>query len=554
MSAILSADTLNDFIAPSVACIKPVETLPAPPPSNELAVSVESDKLSPNDAKTAAQISLTDCLACSGCVTSSEAVLVSMQSHNEVLDVLSRHYGDKKFVALLSPQTRAALAVAVGVGGGEAGNMASDLLYRLGFEWVVDTNPFRKISLHYAAEEVVGTGDEEERKNKPVLASSCPGFICYLESTHPELIPHLSNLKSPQAIAGTFIKAMMVGEGKIKGPGEVYVVAVMPCFDKKLEGARGELTSTAWKGELEGEPVRDVDCVITTRELLLLAEARGVRFSAMRRTPLPVPLISSDPAIQAFLTAPAPNGPNSVGSSGGSLMHIISTLITKHPDATLRIQQGRNVDTLDYTLVSPSGETVAKLSRCYGFRNIQNLVRRLKPPKVKTLPRLGGSKGSGAAALTPTAGTAAAARRVAAKRVGAGIHDKALYVEVMACPGGCTNGGGQPKWDDNALWKELEMEPASHRELLAKVDEAYYSANEDDDDALPLGGMSVQLMRRMQREQEEVVDIVQRWSKIAGVAEDKLIRTTYRKVANDIGNRLGEKEVLEMASRNGGGW
>jgi len=554
MSAILSADTLNDFIAPSVACIKPVETLPPPPPSNELAVSVESDKPSPSDAKTTAQISLTDCLACSGCVTSSEAVLVSMQSHNEVLDVLSRHHGDKKFVALLSPQTRAALAVAVGVGESEAGNMVSDLLYGLGFECVVDTNPFRKISLHYAVEEVVGTGNEEERKNKPVLASSCPGFICYLESTHPELIPHLSNLKSPQAIAGTFIKAMMVGEGKIKGPEEVYIVAVMPCFDKKLEGARGELTSTAWKGEPEGEPVRDVDCVITTRELLLLAEARGIGFSAMRRTPLPVPLISSDPAIQAFLTTPVSNGPNSVGSSGGSLMHIISTLITKHPNATLRIQQGRNVDTLDYILVSPSGETVAKLSRCYGFRNIQNLVRRLKPSKVKTLPRLGGSKGSGADALKPTAGTAAAARRAAAKRAGAGVDDKALYVEVMACPGGCTNGGGQLKWDDDALWKELGMEPASHRELLAKVDEAYYSANEEDDDVPPPGGMSVQLMRWIQREREEVVDIVQRWSKIAGVAEDKLIRTAYRKVANDIGNRLGEKEVLEMASRNGGGW
>ncbi|RGP62374.1 cytosolic fe-s cluster assembly factor nar1, partial [Fusarium longipes] len=91
MSAILSADDLNDFISPGVACIKPIETLPsAPPPqSQSLETEVIVDGQQPSANPNApAQISLTDCLACSGCVTSAEAVLVSLQSHAEVLTTL----------------------------------------------------------------------------------------------------------------------------------------------------------------------------------------------------------------------------------------------------------------------------------------------------------------------------------------------------------------------------------------------------------------------------------------------------------------------------------
>jgi len=529
MSTILSAETLNDFIAPSVACIKPVETLPAAPSSSELAVGVEGDATVP-DTRTAAQISLTDCLACSGCVTSSEAVLVSMQSHNEVLSALEQ-FPEKTFVALLSPQSRAALAVALQASETEVANMVSALLTQaLGgkmFEIVVDTNPFRQLSHHYAAEEVVEAIDDPERK-RPILTSSCPGFICYLESTHPVLIPHLSTLKSPQAIAGTFLKALMIGEGRVKSPEDIYTVSIMPCFDKKLEGARGELISSAWRSDSAETPVRDIDCVITTRELLSLAEAKGVDFSTLPRSTQPTPTLSCNATIQRFLTTPATNGPIDSGTSGGTLVSILSTLLSYHLGATLHVQQGRNIDTRDYLILSPTGETIAKLSRCYGFRNIQNLVRRLKPSSTRVLPTFGGRK-------PPT--TPAAARRVS-KRPGAG-DDKMVYVEVMACPGGCTNGGGQIKWDDEAIWKQLGLgQPASQRELLARVDEAYYSSSEGGDEK-EVGGV------------REVVDV---FTRITGVREELLLRTGYRKVANDIGNRLDEKEVLELASRTGGGW
>ena len=90
MSAILSADDLNDFISPGVACIKPIETLPSlAPPAEEDSYQLKFSNEAPLPSDLPpAQISLTDCLACSGCVTSAEAVLVSLQSHSEVLNAL----------------------------------------------------------------------------------------------------------------------------------------------------------------------------------------------------------------------------------------------------------------------------------------------------------------------------------------------------------------------------------------------------------------------------------------------------------------------------------
>ena len=241
MSAILSADDLNDFISPGVACIKPVETLPKQQatPENPYEVTTE-DKVAATEAPPAS-ISLTDCLACSGCVTSAEAVLVSLQSHAEVLSTLDAYRSlplpwtsegeslpeqdGKIFVASVSPQARASIAATYGVSEREAGNMISQLLsgslglksggaQNSAFTWVLDTNTLREIALVSAAEEVtisLNTAKEQEQSTpkKPILASACPGWICYAEKTHPHVLPHISRLKSPQALAGTLIKSVL---------------------------------------------------------------------------------------------------------------------------------------------------------------------------------------------------------------------------------------------------------------------------------------------------------------------------------------------------------
>ncbi|KAI5305012.1 hypothetical protein KEM56_005491, partial [Ascosphaera pollenicola] len=175
MSAILSADDLNDFITPGVACIKPVETLPKQEETENPYEVTTEDKVAQQDLPPA-QISLTDCLACSGCVTSAEAVLVSLQSHAEVLKSLDSapefnffesgnivlknnqscdgSTGPKIFVASVSPQVRASLAATYGLSQQQAGYLIEQFLsgpnglraggqHGSGFSWVVDTNVMR---------------------------------------------------------------------------------------------------------------------------------------------------------------------------------------------------------------------------------------------------------------------------------------------------------------------------------------------------------------------------------------------------------------------------
>ncbi|KAF2706798.1 LET1-like protein [Pleomassaria siparia CBS 279.74] len=618
MSAILSADDLNDFISPGVACIKPIETLPAQKPEDNLnayEVTTE-DKVAASEPPPPAQISLTDCLACSGCVTSAEAVLVSLQSHSEVLSTLDAHpplqlpytvnrgtngmngyyKGEGKlFVASVSPQTRASLAAVFAVSEEDAGNMITQLLsgpaglkaggtHGSDFTWVVDTNVLREVCLVAAADEVAtalapealettyppgSDGAIDTIPRKPILTSACPGWICYAEKTHPYVLPHLSRLKSPQALTGTLIKSVLSSRYHIS-PSQIWHVAIMPCFDKKLEASRSELTSTAWLPDHDSSqnPVRDVDCVITARELLHLAAARNISFSSLPRTPLsssertPFP----DPKLDAFLFSPIRQKPHDAveGSSGGYLYHILQTYQSQNPGSSISVNRGRNADVVEYSLVRGS-DTIVKMARFYGFRNIQNLVRRLKPARISRIPgaKTGGSRRPG--------GNGAAA--------GESVKDYA-YVEVMACPGGCTNGGGQVKVTEVESVRAVEgvhavngdvvssrPGPKEQKEWLARVDEAYFSGSDtestdgDGDQSMKDAGETTDEMHRNADivngiSRTHIQAILSHWAEATGVEKQKLLYTSYRKVESDVGKKKQSdvERVAGLASTLGGGW
>ncbi|KAK1079550.1 Cytosolic Fe-S cluster assembly factor nar1 [Friedmanniomyces endolithicus] len=611
MSAILSVDDLNDFINPGIACIKPVETLPKQQPldngGDPYEVTTE-EKVQAGQPPPPAQISLTDCLACSGCVTSAEAVLVSLQSHSEVLDTLDKHEelpmaeyhggmrgllngvnggaaGQKVFVAIVSPQTRASLAATYNVSEREAGNMISQLLsgphglraggkHGSGFAWVIDTNVMREVALVAAADEAQQALDTPFGDlKKPVLTSACPGWICYAEKTHPHILPHLSKLKSPQALTGTLVKSVLAKKLGIP-PEQVWHMAVMPCFDKKLEASRRELTSHTWHGQ-EGDAVRDVDCVITARELLMLAESRNITFPCLPRTPLskqyapPFP----DPTINTFLfnrrraqKRHRDKANTAIGTSGGYLHHILQTQQLRHPGSSLRITRGRNADVSEYSVVSADdGRELFKAARYYGFRNIQNLVRRLKPAKASRMP--------GAAAARRSGG----ARKPGGGGGGVGEGEYA-YVEVMACPGGCTNGGGQIKVGDVGTLKQglgsgvenggvgQEVLPVQ-REWLGRVDEAYWSGEGSDGGDDDMEGVLDSGQHTERGVDSDVVDGVDRqrvkemldyWAAVTGVELDRLVCTTYRAVKSDVGKSKSEGSEMEkvsaLAVAAGGGW
>ncbi|EJT73357.1 cytosolic Fe-S cluster assembly factor nar-1 [Gaeumannomyces tritici R3-111a-1] len=604
MSAILSVDDLNDFISPGVACIKPVETLPPSQPAgdptleHEVILDGQPGAASSAGAGAPAQISLTDCLACSGCVTSAEAVLVSLQSHSELLSVLDsapalqvrgpdaqgRFSVDgledparRLFVASVSPQSRASLAAACsqGVSESQAGRMLDRLLmgpeglmaggkWGNRFEWVVDTNAARDACLLLGADEVLGrnqTGDAALAK-KPILTASCPGWVCYAEKTHPHVLPHLSRVKSPQALTGTLIKTTLSRVLNIP-PDRIWHLSIMPCFDKKLEASREELTEAVWAGNgAPGRGTRDVDCVITSKEIFMLTESRSIDFFSLPASSLRQQLFPDSTINEFFFPQNSRKRPlPAAGSSGGNLYYILQDVLSAHAGSRLETARGRNVDVVEYTVVAASGETLFRAARYYGFRNIQNLVRKLKPAKPSRMP---GGKPFGSARRVPTG-------RGGGGPGGAGGVEHA-YIEVMACPGGCTNGGGQVKADDQVVATRRGFPgkpgPQEQKQFLAEVDEAYFSADDStasDARDEPSGTASqgadgsgapgcASLVDGIN--QSFVRNALAHWAEITGVPLDKLVFTSYREVISDVGktNITDSERVVQLAGKIGGGW
>jgi hypothetical protein len=213
-------------------------------------------------------------------------------------------------------------------------------------------------------------------------------------------------------------------------------------------------------------------------------------------------------------------------------------------------------------------ETIIKMARFYGFRNIQNLVRRLKPAKLSRMPGARGGVRRPGGAANGAAG-------------GEGVKEYA-YVEVMACPGGCTNGGGQVKVTEVADVRAAEgihavngdaviakPGPKEQKEWLGRVDEAYFSASDEDSgdsdgdqemmdvDSAPTNGVNGRGGDEVNGISRSYIQrVMGHWSTITGVDTQSLLYTSYRKVESDVGKKKQSdvERVAGLASTIGGGW
>lgn len=417
---------LNDFISPSQACIKPVpskaDTFKATEKDAEISVVLDLEPVP--DTVT---ISLNDCLACSGCITSAESVLVSQQTYLQLYTVLEANKeallnGLSKpqlVVVSVSPQSRTAIAARYNISSYEAMLRITQFLKNLGVDYVFDTVLARDISLYECSREFVEFYNSKASSG-PLIAGACPGWICYAEKTQPQLIENISRTKSPQQIMGTLIKhfyASKVLSQNIR-PNHIFHVTVMPCYDKKLEASRPDFFDETFQS-------RDVDCVIATSELVkMLDENVADAFCNMN---ISTSSLDSD----LSLLSDQGNLLNHGGSgSGGYLEHVLrfackqifnidiifderGQLILSPLFASshaLLIENQRNSDFQEISVVeSTTGQCLLRFAKVYGFRNVQTLVRKMKSKRTH--------------------------------------YD---YVEVMACPGACLNGGGQPRPDTNS--------------------------------------------------------------------------------------------------------
>jgi len=482
----LSSSSLNDYIAPSQACIIPLSSDgnkllndvndAGEGDGGEILLRAKRGAENKNkkrfvfepakedfskDGKSTIKVSLSDCLACSGCVTSAETVLMEQQSVEEFLGQNFSSEGNqplggthdrgrgrrrKRLVVTLSPQSTASLAVKYSVKYEEMlEKMCGFFKTHFNARAVCSSTEARAASRARYAKEFT------ERKSKssgllPMIASACPGWVCYAEKTENALrdVNLLAKAKSPQAIAGTFAKKgrRAAFSEDTEEEEEAYHVSVMPCFDKKLEASRREF-KTKREGDVLGQGkdddvdgVNETDCVLTTTEVVELLEKKcnivdeaGVRslpsakidsmFASWFRTEDMMD-VEEDEQEDALLP------PAFAATSGAYLEYVFRKAARDLYGVDLRgkdleYKTLTNADMREVEL-KIEGEVKLKFLLAYGFRNVQNVTRALKREP-----------------------------------------NKWDFVEMMACPSGCANGGGQVPPKQSYL----------NAKLLKRVEEAY---------------------------------------------------------------------------------
>ena len=321
-----------------------------------------------------AKITLEDCLACSGCVTSAEAVLISQQSIDELLRVIDsnkQHELDKnenqikQICFSISPQARASLAVKYNLDAETCGKkLCAFLTSYFNASFMMDTTFSRDFSLIESGREFVHK--YRQNANLTLISSACPGWICYAEKTHGNFIlPHISTVKSPQQIMGALVKDYLCKNVLHTTPDKIYHVTIMPCFDKKLEASRKDFYN-------ETAESKDVDCVLSTVELEELLEKERINLNDIED----IQLNSKN----TMFTSEVYN--HAGGGSGGYLQYVLTYAakeLFNHElsEEEIVYKQLKNTDFKEVNLVI-NNQVKLKFALAYGFRNIQNIVQKLK--------------------------------------------------------------------------------------------------------------------------------------------------------------------------------
>lgn len=253
-------------------------------------------------------------------------------------------------------------------------------LRRIGFEKVFDTDFAADLTIVEEANELI---DRVTNGGVLPLITSCsPGWIKYCEHFYPEFIPNLSTCKSPQQMFGAVIKTFYAEKFGID-PKDLFVVGIMPCTAKKFENTRdGENAS--------GYP--DIDISLTTRELGRMITRAGINFTALPDEDFDDPLGNSTGAATIF------------GATGGVMEAALRTAV--------ELILGKSSDDVDFTEVR-------------GIQGIKTATYKVGDLDVK---------------VAIASGTGNAKKLLERVKAGEQFH----FIEIMGCPGGCVNGGGQP--------------------------------------------------------------------------------------------------------------
>lgn len=300
---------------------------------------------------------------------------------------------EKKVVVQMAPATRVAIGEMFGLepGVNSIGKMNA-ALRKIGFDLIFDTNFGADLTIMEEATEFLSRLKSGE--NLPIFTSCCPAWIKYLETEHPDMLHHLSSCKSPMSMLSPVLKTLVPEHFGISRDNMV-VVAIMPCTAKKYECKRPELTTN-------GKP--DTDYVLTTQELGRMIKEAGINFNALDTEAPDSPFGEYTGAGTIF------------GASGGVAEAAARTayeFATSEPlnDVDIKQMRGTSNRSRDIELNLKGTKLIIRVVST--LREAEKSLKEIKEGKAKF-----------------------------------------QMLEVMACPGGCINGGGQPRSCDDSKIKE----------------------------------------------------------------------------------------------------
>ena len=298
----------------------------------------------------------------------------------------------KHVVVQVAPAVRVSIAEEFGQPPGTiaTGRLVS-ALRKLGFDRVFDTDFTADLTILEEGHELLSR--LQSGGTLPMITSCSPGWIKYIEHNYPELLSHVSSCKSPQQMFGALAKTYYAEKSGID-PADIFVVSIMPCTAKKFEAQRPEMNDSGH---------RDVDAVLTTRELGRILKQAGVDFAALADSAFDDPLGISTGAAAIF------------GVTGGVMEAALRTVyevVTGQELTDVEFTAVRGLEGIKEATVDLAGTSV-KVAVAHGLGNARRIMDLMR----------------------------------------AGLADY-TFVEIMCCPGGCIGGGGQPYGTTDAIRRQ----------------------------------------------------------------------------------------------------
>ncbi|MBU1446153.1 [FeFe] hydrogenase, group A [Patescibacteria group bacterium] len=323
-----------------------------------------------------------DCIDCAQCINHCPVGAISSEGEFENIEKAFNQKG-KVIAVQFAPSIRTSIGEEFNMPyGAVVTEKLVGAIRALGVDLVFDTSTGADFTTFEEANELIERLKDKESK-LPMFTSCCPSWVKFVEFYHPELIPNLTKVRSPQAILGGIIKTY-VAEKKGIDPKDIIVISIMPCVAKKAEIQRKELL-------IDG--MKPVDHILTTREFARLLKKRGIKLAEVKESKPDSPLADHSGAGVIY------------GASGGVMESALRTAYFKLTGKELEeigFTKVRGMDEVKRAEIDINGRKI-KVGVVNGLGNARKILQELQVDPKK--------------------------------------YD---YIEVMSCPGGCIGGGGQP--------------------------------------------------------------------------------------------------------------